>query len=154
MREIKGGVPAPGRSGGMLVSQAQQLAGRVFSRILKKHGIVDLNPAQGRIVFALWKGDGIPQCELAARVKLDKSTMALMLERLERDGHVERRPDPADARRRIVFLTAKNRALHASYAAASREMIEIYCRGIGDEEMGAFESTLGKIIENLEAELG
>ncbi len=101
----------PPSSGGMLVSQVHQLGGRVFSRILRRRGIEDLNPAQGRIIFALWSGDGIPQAELAARTRLDKSTLAIMLSRLEDSGHVERRRDGADGRIARVFLTEKNRSL-------------------------------------------
>jgi MarR family len=85
------------REGGSLVSRAHQISGRVFARVLKEYGIDELNPAQGRILFELWKEDGLSQAELAQRTRLDKSTLALMLDRLEEDranqGRV-RRPTP------------------------------------------------------------
>lgn len=126
------------------------MSGRVFSRVLKKHGIEDLNPAQGRILFVLWQHDGITQTELADRTKLDKSTLAIMLDRLVDDGQVERVRDESDARRRIIRTTEKNRALHGAYAEASDEMTEIFYRGISGTEIDRFERTLGKILANLE----
>jgi DNA-binding MarR family transcriptional regulator len=138
------------RDGGSLVSQVHQVSGRVFSRVLKQHGIEDLNPAQGRILFVLWQHDGITQTELAERTKLDKSTLAIMLDRLVEDGQVERVRDESDARKRLIRTTKKNRALHGAYSEASDEMTEIYYRGISETEIDRFERTLAKILANLE----
>jgi DNA-binding MarR family transcriptional regulator len=141
----------PAREGGNLIAKIHQLAGRVFARILKEHGIDELNPAQGRIIYELWKEDGISQVLLAARTRLDKSTLALMLDRLERQGQLRRNRDPLDARRRIVELTAKNRATHAAYDAASRRMVSIFYRGMSDRDIATFERTLRRVMANLEA---
>lgn len=138
------------REGGSLVSKVHQVSGRAFARILKAHGIDGLNPAQGRIVFELWKEDPLSQTELAARTKLDKSTLALMLDRLEEQGQIERMRDPADSRKRLIRATEDNRALHAEYERASREMTGLFYKGIPEAEIDAFEATLGKILVNLE----
>lgn len=138
------------REGGSLVSRVHQVSGRVFSRVLKRHGIEALNPAQGRILYELWKEDSITQAELASRTKLEKSTLALMLDRLEDAGQIERVRDESDARRRLVRTTIENRKIHGAYEKASREMNEIFYRGIPDAEIDRFEKTLGKILANLE----
>ena len=142
---------APAVEGGNLIAKAHVLGGRVFARILKDRGIAELNPAQGRIIYELWKEDGISQAALASRTKLDKSTLALMLDRLEQQGQLVRERDQADARRHLVRLTEKNRAAHGSYLAASQEMIAIFYAGVSPEEIQVFESTLRRIIANLEA---
>ena len=136
--------------GGVLVAQVHQLAGRLFSRILREHGIGELNPAQGRIIFALWREDGLTQAELAARTKLDKSTLTLMLKRLEEAGQIQRQGDATDARIRRVHLTALNRKLHETYRTASEEMVHHYYRGLEKAEIALFEATLRRIIINLE----
>lgn len=140
------------RDGGNLVSQAHQLAGRAFARVLKRHGIEELSPGQGRILYALWREDGIAQGELARKTKLEKSTLALMLDRLEAEGLVERVPDPADARRRIVRATDATRRLDDAYARASEEMISIFYRGMQESEIDRFERALRRVIANLEAD--
>jgi DNA-binding MarR family transcriptional regulator len=139
------------REGGNLVAQVHQLSGRIFARILKAHGVDDLNPAQGRIIYELWKEDGVSQATLASRTRLDKSTLTLMLERLEAQGQLRRQADPSDGRRRIVRLTAKNRAMHAAYTRASAEMVRLFYRGMTEREADAFEAMLRRILANLEA---
>ncbi|MBK8802430.1 MAG: MarR family transcriptional regulator [Fibrobacteres bacterium] len=138
------------REGGLLLAQVHQLSGRVFARVLKRHGLDELNPAQGRIVYALWKHGSQSQTALCERTRLDKSTLALMLDRLEADGQLVRKADPMDGRRRLVSLTAKNLALHESYAKASAEMSSLFYSGLSSAEMEQFEATLAKIRTNLE----
>lgn len=138
------------REGGVLLAQVHQLSGRVFAKILKRHGIDELNPAQGRIVYALWKESPLSQVQLVERTRLDKSTLASMLERLETAGQIQRENDPLDARRKRVVLTEKNRSLHAAYREASEEMLGLYYKGVGRIEIDAFEGMLRRILANLE----
>lgn len=136
--------------GGSLLSQAHQLSGRVFTKILKRHGLADINPAQGRILYALWKEDGLSQVELGRRTKLDKSSLALMLDRLEERGQLRRDKAPGDSRLRLVFLTDANKAMHSAYLAASEEMTGIFYAGMDPGRIEAFESCLRELIGNLE----
>ena len=62
---------------------------RVFLRRMKDSG-VEINPAQGRIMFALWQKDGVSIQELAKKTQLGKSTLTSMLDRLEAMGYVRR----------------------------------------------------------------
>ena len=47
------------------------------------------------------------QTDLAKSVGLDKTTMMVTLDELEREGLAERRPLPTDRRARVVAVTAK-----------------------------------------------
>ena len=136
------------------MAQVHQLSGRLFGRILREHGIKDLNPAQGRIIFALWREDGLTQAELAACTKLDKSTLTAMLDRLEEAGQIRRETDAVDHRIRRIHLTARNLKLHATYGAASDEMFRHYYRGLKAVEITALEATLRRLVANLEEALG
>jgi len=140
-----------GKNGGLLLAQVHQLSQRVFSKILREHGIDQLNPAQGRVVFALWQEDGLTQTELVKRTKLDKSTLTIMLDRLESAGMITRSSPTNDARVRTVNLTERNKQLHPRYLKASEEMLERYYRGISSAEIDVFENVLKHIIANLEA---
>jgi DNA-binding MarR family transcriptional regulator len=61
------------------------------------------------------------QLEIAKAVGLDKSTLVATLDSLEAVGLVERRPDPADRRARIVIATEKGRVLHDQAADVVKE---------------------------------
>lgn len=141
------------REGGNLLSQAHQLSGRVFSRVLKECQLDDINPSQGRILYALWKNDLVSQGKLAELTKLDKSSLALTLDRLEADGWIERGTHHADSRMKTVQATEKATALHDHYVKASMKMTEVFYRGIDETARDRFEDTLRTIINNLENEL-
>jgi len=139
------------REAGYLIAQIHQLGGRILARKLKEHGLEEINPAQGRILFALWQQDGVSIQELGRRTKLAKSTLTAMLDRLEEAGFVRRLPAPADRREIRVELTAKDRALRATYEAVSQEMTALFYRGFGEKERDRLEADLRRILDNLVA---
>ncbi|MGI6358873.1 MAG: MarR family winged helix-turn-helix transcriptional regulator [Bacillota bacterium] len=135
--------------GGYLVAKVHQLANRVFAKMLKEYGIEEINPAQGRILFALWQGDGISIQELSERTSLKKTTMSSMLNRLEAGGHVWRQTSRADRRETLIYLTEKDRLMRDQYNRVSEQMSELFYRGLEQEEIIRFERTLERILENL-----
>jgi len=141
-------VDAVRSEGGFLLSKVHQLMGRVFNRLLREHGI-ELNSAQGRILFVLWKQDGIPITELARATMLSKSTLTSMLDRLEETGHIRREPSPGDRRITLITLTERNRLLRDRYDQVSREMTELFYEGFTPDEIATFERGLRRILENL-----
>ena len=137
------------REGGFLIAKIHQIAGRVFARLLKEHGIEDINPAQGRILFALWQQDQVPIHVLARQTALKKSTLTSMLDRLEDDGFITRSVAPEDRRIVIVMLTDKSRYWQDIYTAVSDEMIGIFYAGMPVDEITIFEKQLKQILTNL-----
>lgn len=137
------------REGGFLITQIHHRANRVFARMLEEHGIHEINPAQGRIMFVLWQNDGIPITELARQTSLDKSTLTSMLDRLEEAGFVVRVPSPHDRRKVLVKRTEKDRAWQKVYAQVSQEMTKLFYDGFAESEVDEFERYLGRILENL-----
>ena len=138
--------------GGFLVAKIHQLSGRIFARMLKDHGIEEINPAQGRILFALWKEDCIPIRERSVRTQLEKSTLTSMLDRLEEAGFIVREPSKDDRRKILILRTEKDRSFQKRYIAVSEEMLALYYRGLSRNEISAFESTCERILSNLSGE--
>lgn len=134
--------------GGFLISKIKNLSGRIFARMLRQFD-VEINPAQGRIMFALWQRDGIPIQELAKRTSLGKSTLTSMLDRLEQIGYVARQRSETDRRTILIHRTAKDRELQETYERVSDEMSAIYYKGFSDREIRAFENSLERILKNL-----
>ncbi|MBI4690157.1 MAG: MarR family transcriptional regulator [Nitrospirae bacterium] len=109
------------REGGFLIAKIHTLSERVLARILKKYCLTDINPAQGRIFFALWQGDGISIQELSKKTSLKKSTLTSMLDRLEKNGFIARIPSKEDRRKIIIKLTEKDRKLENVYTKICEE---------------------------------
>jgi len=136
------------RDGGYLISQIHQLTGRIFSKKLKDYQI-DINHAQGRIIFALWKTDQIPINDLSKETALSKSSLTTMLERLEKSGHIIRKQSETDKRMTIVCLTSKSSSLRSDYQKLSTDMIDLFYKDFTDDEISQFELSLKRILKNL-----
>jgi MarR family transcriptional regulator, organic hydroperoxide resistance regulator len=137
------------RHGGFLVAKVHQAAGRCFSRMLRARGM-EINPAQGRVLFVLWQEGPMPLGELAKKVSLNKSTLTNAIDRLEEAGEVTRVRSGDDRRRIDVCLTDRNRKTRKLYEDVSAEMSAQFYRSIGDDDIVRFERTLERILGNLE----
>jgi DNA-binding MarR family transcriptional regulator len=135
--------------GGFLIAKIHQLAERIFSRKLRETGI-EINPAQGRIMFILWQTDRLPIIELARRTSLGKSTLTSMLDRLEASGYVSRIPCPNDRRTILIERTEKDRTCEKCYAEISRDMSRIFYKDFKKQEIDKFEDFLARIFANLD----
>lgn len=137
------------REGGLLIAKIHHLAGRVFAKKLKEHHLGEINPAQGRILFALWQKDGISIQELANKTSLGKSTLTSMLDRLEKSGYLTRILSKEDRRETLIKLNEKAEALRDVYVRVSDEMNELFYSGFTTGEINDFEACLRRIFGNL-----
>jgi len=70
-----------------------------------------LFPGQELVLAQLWAFDGCSQKDLVESLRLDHSTIAKSVQRLERAGLVDRARSSEDGRIVLVSLTASGRAL-------------------------------------------
>ena len=93
---------------GYLVNRAARKMAQDLAEELRPTGV---GIGQWAVMLFLWAGDGTTQAELARVVAIEPPTLARTLDRMERDGLVERRPDPSDARLSRIHLTRRGRTL-------------------------------------------
>jgi DNA-binding MarR family transcriptional regulator len=74
-----------------------------------------LSTAQVNALLTLEPGEAVPMRSLAARLDYDASNLSVLIDRLERRGAVERRPDPGDRRVKALALTAEGERLRAAF---------------------------------------
>lgn len=71
---------------------------------------LNLGRGSGRFKALQWLAEGpLSLSELAAAVSVDAPYATLIVDSLEERGLVERRPDPADRRRKLVALTPEGK---------------------------------------------
>lgn len=137
-------------NGGFLVTKIKQLGDRIFERILAEKNIDAFNGAQGRILYVLWQEDGVPIKIISEKSGLAITSLTTMLERMEKNGLINRKADEADKRKTLLFLTDKAKELKEAYDSVSNEMGNIYYRDFTDKEILQFEEYLNRIRVNLE----
>lgn len=136
------------RQTGFLMAKIRQVSGRIFERMLRDYDI-EINSAQGRIMFALWQEDSISINELAKKTQLKKSTLTSMLDRLERMGYIKRRHCQKDRRKTLILRTSKDKDLEKEYVRLSQEHTKIFFHGFSEDQMDRFEEDLKRILKNL-----
>lgn len=104
----------------LFLGAAHEMVDELVER-LTAAGHSDLRPAHSR-VFENIDADGTRLTELADRARMTHPSMSELVTGLARLGYVERVPDPADGRVRLVRLTPAGRALQR---VALREIAEI-----------------------------
>ena len=139
----------PQASASFWINRASKLLMQMQDERIRPLG---LRVSQIPVLFALEHGGAISQKELAQRAKVEQPTMAEMLARLERDGVIERQPNPEDKRGSLNALTLKSRLQIPAAKAALLQTEESMMAGIGASEKELLLRVLRRVIKNLEAQ--
>ena len=137
------------REGGFLISKIQKLSSRIFAKLLRKFKAIEINPAQGRVMFPLWLQDNLSFQDLLERTSLSKATLSHLLDNLEKTGHIKRVRSQEDKRTLKVKLTKKNKNLQDKYLEVSNKMTRLFYNGFTDKEIDQLESYLKRLLNNL-----
>ena len=138
------------REGFFLIARIKQVGDRTLERIITKKNIDIFNGAQGRILYVLWKRDGIPIKELSKQTGLAMSSLTTMLNRMEAAGLIYRQHGDKDRREVLIFLTETSRALELDFEFLMYEINSIYYKNFDMWDIMVFESYLRRILENME----
>jgi MarR family transcriptional regulator, lower aerobic nicotinate degradation pathway regulator len=90
------------------------------------------------------------QRDLAARLEIDPSDMAKIVDELAGAGSVDRARDAADRRRITVTLTDAGRALLAELDAQARDVQDEVLEPLTEDEREQLTVLLGKVFAHLE----
>ena len=92
-----------------------------------------------------WKGTRLT--DLAARANMTRPSMAELVDDLEQSGYLERRPDPADGRAKLICLTRRGKRAMARALRVTREIEQAYAREVGAQRYTAMARTLHQLLE-------
>lgn len=132
--------------------------GHYFSRIARGLSRVGdarlrdlgLATAQLPILTALKDGAQLSQKQLAHWAKVEQPTMAQMLSRMERDGLIQRTPDPNDRRSSLISLTKAALDRLPAGRAVLRQGNADMTKGLTSEEVDTLVVLLRQVLANIE----
>ena len=110
--------------------------------------LADTTRGRGRVLAALQMHSPIPTRELAYLLDIRQQSLNELLQKLQADGLVERRPSPTDRRVMLVHLTEAGRDAKLGDEAAD------YLSSLTDEEVASLTALLDKVIAALEEQVG
>lgn len=111
-----------------------------------------LHTGQEMILFQLWEEEGITPTQIAETLCVEPPTVTKMLQRLEKSGFVERRPDPEDGRISRVYLTPEGKSLQIPVQQVWNRLEAQTIAGLSDMEQALLKRLLLQIQGNLSAE--
>ena len=127
---------------GYLLAKASQRWNEHLQQGFAEAGYPEVKASYGSVLIPLLEEDGLRMGEIARRARLSKQTITTMVRLCERDGLVERRGDPADARATRVHLTEKARR----FEPAAERVLEALDRrarcALGDARLAALREAL------------
>ncbi len=122
---------------------------KIMNRAKELYQEFNLNKSQAGILFALHRSDSLSQKELAARMNVTPPSITSSIQKMERDGYLTRRSDPADQRVMRLTLTEKGRSCIKGVYAVAEQMEEIMFRDMTREEIMLLRRLLFQIRDNL-----
>lgn len=89
---------------GFIVNDLSRIIRAEMDRRTTEAGL-GLTTGEGRVLFNVLRAGPIRQTALAERLGIEAMTLSGLVDRLEAKGFVERQPDAADRRAKLVTLT-------------------------------------------------
>lgn len=125
--------------------QATDAWKRRFTREMVERGHTWYGEARGSLIRHIDR-NGIAQSVLTERADMTKQAVQQHLDDLVKDGIVERKADPGDARRKVIGFTRAGRRALADANHVKREIERDYIRAIGRDDAEALQRALRAII--------
>ena len=120
---------------------------------LAEEGITELVPSHGAILVALYENGPQPMKAICERVNRDKSTMTVLVRKLEALDYVRREPDEKDNRSTIIHLTDKGVAFRSIFNRISMELCQKIWGDTPENGREVLCRQLSEITRRLEAEV-
>lgn len=144
--------PLPGSSrdthpnlGILLRIPLQEVVRRVAAG-LAEAGFDDLRPAH-TVVFQHIDSDGSRLTDLAERAQITKQSMGYLVDYLEKQGYLERRPDPSDRRASLICLTERGWAQIHTALAIIATLEEEWTGTLGKQQMKQLRKLLSQLAD-------
>jgi len=145
--------PSPADDGyiGYMLSDVARLIRTVFDRRVRDIG---LTRAQWLVLTRVYRRPGVSQTELADMLEIDRASAGRMIDRMEKNGWVERRPDAADRRINRLHLTSDARKVHADMWAIAEATVDDALSPLSAAERAQYTELTAKVKGQLQSLAG
>jgi DNA-binding MarR family transcriptional regulator len=129
-----------------MLADTARLMRRSFDTRARQIGVTR---PQWRVLSVLRRFEGVNQGGLAELLEVEPITVCRMVDRLQEAELVERRPDSADRRSWLLFLTPKARELLGQLQPLAEEMLDEALEGVSTDDRTILVASLDQMRRNL-----
>jgi len=136
---------------GYMLSDVARLIRTVFDRRVREIG---LTRAQWLVLTRLYRRPGASQTELADMLEIDRASAGRMIDRMQKNGWVERRADSDDRRINRLYLTADARRAHKNMWAIAEATVDDALAPLSTSEREQFTRLAARVKGQLQSMAG
>ena len=116
-----------------------------YNETFKKHGATRV---QWIALYYIKKSQGIRQMDLADMMESQETTIARLVNRMEKNGLVEKHQDPNDGRAVKLYCTDQGLELFHELLPVCSDFFHNIIKDIPQEDLDTFKSVLDKLVTN------
>ncbi|MGO3707134.1 MAG: MarR family winged helix-turn-helix transcriptional regulator [Mesonia hippocampi] len=133
----------------LLIGRTPHAFNRALGTSFKKNKI-EISKEHWSILAILREKNGCSQQYLAQKSFRDRPSISRLIDKMEKDGLVERRNDKNDRRLKLIFLTSAGKSLEKKIIPLVHKTIKKALTGIDNENIMIIKETFEKINQNLD----
>lgn len=114
----------------------------------------DINLSNLQFLYVVWiyEHPGIIAEQLANLIKVDRTTLARAVRRLEKQGYVYRESDPDNKKIKHLYVTEKGKQIYPFIIRENSHSNEVALQGFTPEEAQQVHDYLKRIRQNIDAD--
>ncbi len=132
---------------GFLVNVTAKAFQKALDAELRKN--VGVTLSQWRVIVTLVLQHGLTQKEIADKVGIEGATLVPVIDKMEKEGFLKRKPDSKDRRVNRIYLTPKADSLWNSMTESALRIRKISTKDISEDQIKNTLDILRKISKNL-----
>jgi DNA-binding MarR family transcriptional regulator len=136
---------------GYMLSDVARLMRTVFDRRMRELG---LTRGQWLVLTRLYRRPGSSQTELSEMLEVDRASAGRMIDRMEKNGWVERRADAGDRRINRLHLTSDARQVHADMWSVAEATVDDALSPLSAVERAQYTELTAKVKGQLQSLAG
>lgn len=140
-------VPPQQESVGYLIRDAHRSFDRVISAQLALHGILS---AQWSALRVLWDEENLSQVEIAERMKIERASLTMLINGMEKSGLITRTVDITDRRKMRIRLTQKGRDMKRPLLPIGDAVNMRATQGFTEKDIKTLKRLIVRLIKNFE----
>lgn len=126
-------------------SNRSRIISEAFNDMLGKQGSTRV---QWTALYFIATTPGINQSKLSEQMHIKSSTVVRLVERMLREGLIQKEPLAYDRRNSILSCTEKGKSMYAQLLPLDAEFEERLCKDITAEELHLFDRIYAKLAQN------
>jgi len=139
----------PGANIAHIIAQLRNKINDYIIARLADEGVHGLVPSHGAIFIVLYHDGPQSMQVLSEKIKRDKSTMTVLIRKLETQGYVSREPDVTDRRVSVIHLTEKGFRFRVLFERISDELIDKIWGDTPHKERRRLDEDLKRMLERI-----